>query len=204
MSKRFLVVGVGGFAKEITDLLALLGYEVEAYFTEPSVVVRHPLSGAKIVHDLASVRCDMAVVAIGDTAARQRFRALLVDRFELPSLIHPTATVSPTARIGGGALIMPNVVVSADADIGVSAIVNVGCYVAHDCRVGAYSHLAAATQLGGGSSVGTGAFCGTGTVLLPEIHVGDWSVCGAGSVVTKDIPDYSLAVGVPARVTRSL
>lgn len=204
LPKRFLVVGVGGFAKEVTDLLAALGHEVEAYFTEPSATVKHPLPGATVVTDLSAVRCEAAVIAIGDTAARQRFHALLSERFEVPALVHPSALVSPGAHLGEAALIMPNVVVSADADIGTGAIANVGCYVAHDCRVGAYSHLAAATQLGGGSSVGVGAFCGTGTILLPDIRVGDWSVCGAGSVVTKDVPDRCLVLGVPARVTRSL
>lgn len=46
------------------------------------------------------------------------------------------------------------------------------------------------------------AWIGSNCVILPGIHIGKHSVLGAGSVVTKDIPDYSLAVGNPARVIK--
>lgn len=40
--------------------------------------------------------------------------------------------------------------------------------------------------------------------VLGNVHIGKGSIIGAGSVVTKDIPEYSLAVGSPARVIKSL
>jgi len=201
---RFLIVGAGGFAKEVADMVRVLGGEVAAFFAEPSAEVRHPVGSVDVVDDLSAVECDAAVIAIGDTATRMRLHEMLVSRFSLPALVHPSASVSPGARLGDGVLVMQNVVVSADAEIGTCAAVNVGCYVAHDCRVGAYSHLAASTNLGGGSSVGMGVFCGTSTVLLPGISVGDWSVTGAGAVVTSDVPGRTLVAGVPARTLRTL
>ena len=45
---------------------------------------------------------------------------------------------------------------------------------------------------------------GGGTTILPGVTIGDNVVIGAGSVVTRDIPSNSLAVGNPARVIRSL
>jgi len=201
---RFLVIGVGGLAKEMTDLVVALGHEVTAYFTEKEAVILHPLEGVTIINDLDDAQCDAALIAIGNTSARQRFFEQLAGRFELPTLIHPSACVSPSARIGDGVLVMQNVVLNADAEVGAGALLNVGCCVAHDCHVGAYSHLAPCTQMGGGSSVGAGVFCGTSAVVLPNVTVGGWSICGAGSVVTKDVPERSLAVGVPARVVKSL
>lgn len=203
MTRRFLVVGVGGLAKEMTDLAVALGHEVVAYYTEKSAVILHPMEGVTVINDLDAVVCDAALIAVGDTSARKRFADQLAGRYELPALIHPSACVSSSARIGEGVLVMQNVVINADAEVGAGALLNVGCCVAHDCRVGAYSHLAPCVQLGGGSSVGTGVFCGTSAVVLPNVNVGDWTVCGAGSVVTKDVPERSLAVGVPARVVRS-
>jgi acetyltransferase-like isoleucine patch superfamily enzyme len=58
--------------------------------------------------------------------------------------------------------------------------------------------------MGGGSSVGEGVFCGTSSVVLPNTAVGAWSVCGAGAVVTSEVPERSLAVGIPAKVVKSL
>jgi acetyltransferase-like isoleucine patch superfamily enzyme len=47
-----------------------------------------------------------------------------------------------------------------------------------------------------------GADIGTGAVLLPGVTVGEGAVVGAGAVVTRDVPDYAIAAGVPARVLR--
>jgi acetyltransferase-like isoleucine patch superfamily enzyme len=47
------------------------------------------------------------------------------------------------------------------------------------------------------------AWLGVGVCVLDGAHIGKGAVVGAGSVVTGDIPDYSIAVGVPARVVKS-
>ncbi|MCI0395875.1 MAG: N-acetyltransferase [Chloroflexi bacterium] len=47
--------------------------------------------------------------------------------------------------------------------------------------------------------IGQGAAIGAGSVLLPGVKVGRWAMVGAGSVVTKDVPDYALVLGSPAR-----
>lgn len=48
-----------------------------------------------------------------------------------------------------------------------------------------------------------GAHIGIGAIIMPGVTVGKGAVIGAGSVVTKDIPDYSIAVGVPAKVIKT-
>ena len=45
-----------------------------------------------------------------------------------------------------------------------------------------------------------GAAVGAGTVVLPGVTIGRWAMVGAGSVVTRDVPDYGLAWGNPARL----
>ena len=52
-------------------------------------------------------------------------------------------------------------------------------------------------------SIGNEVFVGASTIILPNTHIGDKVVIGAGSVVTKDIPSNSVAVGNPARVIMS-
>lgn len=49
-----------------------------------------------------------------------------------------------------------------------------------------------------------GAWLGANTVVLPGVEIGRHAIVGAGSVVTKDIPDYAVAVGNPAHVVRML
>lgn len=49
-----------------------------------------------------------------------------------------------------------------------------------------------------------GAHIGIGSIIMPGVTIGKGAVIGAGAVVTKDIPDYCLAVGVPAKVVKTL
>lgn len=50
--------------------------------------------------------------------------------------------------------------------------------------------------------IGDGTFLGFGTIVLPNVRIGKGCVIGAHSVVTRDIPDYSVAAGAPAKVLR--
>jgi maltose O-acetyltransferase len=52
--------------------------------------------------------------------------------------------------------------------------------------------------------IGNDCWIGGNTVICPGVRIGEGCTIGAGSVVTKDIPDHSLAVGNPAKVIRQL
>ena len=53
-------------------------------------------------------------------------------------------------------------------------------------------------------TIGDDVWLGTGVIVLPGVSIGAGSTVGAGSIVTDDIPANSLALGVPAKVVRSL
>jgi acetyltransferase-like isoleucine patch superfamily enzyme len=52
--------------------------------------------------------------------------------------------------------------------------------------------------------IGRGVHVGMGSIICPGVDVGDGAIIGAGAVVTKDIPPYTVAAGVPARVLREI
>ena len=54
------------------------------------------------------------------------------------------------------------------------------------------------------TEIGPGAFIGSDTMLVAPVKVGRGARTGAGAVVTRDVPDWSVAVGVPARVIRKV
>ena len=49
-----------------------------------------------------------------------------------------------------------------------------------------------------------GAHIGVGSIIMPGVTIGKGAVIGAGAVVTRDIPDYCIAAGVPAKVIKKL
>lgn len=52
--------------------------------------------------------------------------------------------------------------------------------------------------------IGDGSYIGINTVIVGNVKIGKHCVIGANSVVTKDVPDYSVAVGIPARVIKNI
>lgn len=65
---------------------------------------------------------------------------------------------------------------------------------------GRRQHLAQASEI----KIGNDVWLGGNVTILPGVTIGNNVVVGAGAVVTKDIPDNSLAVGVPAQVVREI
>ncbi|WP_187266988.1 DapH/DapD/GlmU-related protein [Microbacterium hatanonis] len=52
--------------------------------------------------------------------------------------------------------------------------------------------------------IGDDVWLGRGSIVLPGVSIGSGSVVGAGAVVSRDVPEYCVAVGVPARAIRDL
>ena len=78
-----------------------------------------------------------------------------------------------------------------DADVG--AEVNVGAGTVTCNYDGEQKHA---------TTIGDRTFIGSGTMLVAPVSVGEDAATGAGSVVTKDVPPDSIAVGIPARARR--
>ncbi|MEO5952794.1 MAG: hypothetical protein ABIQ44_10040, partial [Chloroflexia bacterium] len=82
-----------------------------------------------------------------------------------------------------------------DADIGENTNIGAGTITANFDRV---------TKQKNRTTIGKNAFISVDTMIVAPRQIGDGAATGAGAVVTKDIPPYSLAVGVPARVIKKL
>ena len=102
--------------------------------------------------------------------------------------INYNCTMLDNARItmGDNCLLAPNV-----------SIYTAGHTLYPDLRNMGYEYGVAVT-------IGDNVWIGGNTVICPGVHIGNNCVIGAGSVVTKDIPDWSLAAGNPCRVIRQI
>ena len=134
---------------------------------------------------------------------------------------------TPNLIIGAGTKIMPDAKLIPQQGlirIGRNCTVQYGCLlygvggleIGDDCRIAAYTvitpmnhvyrdphtpiRLQGETVLG--VRIGRDVWIGSGVKILDGVQIGDGCVIGAGSVVTRSLPPYSIAVGVPARVMR--
>ena len=144
---------------------------------------------------------DRLILAIGIQHVRRAVATALEARgATFLTLVHPSATVAPTAHIGTGAVVCPRTIVSCSARLGRFVLVNYLASLAHDSVAGDFSVLSPYAALGGNSSIGDDAFLGIHATVAPNRRVGSGGKVSAGSAVLADVPPESLAYGVPARV----
>jgi acetyltransferase-like isoleucine patch superfamily enzyme len=102
--------------------------------------------------------------------------------------------------IGNRTKIHCNCYVSQFTDIEDDVFLAPGVTIANDLFPG-FAESARAMR---GPSIGTGAQIGVNVTILPYVRIGEHAIIGAGSVVTRDIPPYTVAYGVPALPKRDV
>ena len=145
-------------------------------------------------------------VAIGGVYGRERCAIadkLIAEGLRPLTAVHPKAWVADSARLGDGCQIMAMAAISEDAVLGRQCIVNTNASVDHECVLGDGVHVMPGATLAGCVTVGDFATIGSNATVLPRVFIGAGAMVGAGAVVTRDVPDDCLVVGVPARPTTS-
>ncbi len=209
-SLRVLILGAGGHAAVLVDLLSYLpnielaGLVERTGMTPSGDVLGIPVIGCE--NDLGAFRAQgvtHSLVGVGSTRggeSRRKLASVLLDNgYELLTAIHPAAVVAQSALVGPGTAVMAGAVINPRARVGGNVIINTAAVVEHDCVVGDHSHVAPCSCLGGGVRIGSCAHVGSRSVVKEGLAVGDGATVGAGSVVTRDVPAGTTVIGVPAR-----
>ncbi|MEH7493776.1 acetyltransferase [Neobacillus niacini] len=204
---KVVVIGHGGHSKVVSDIiratndLYIIGYLDNNY--ERIQVINNlifgPISAAmQLKEEHKNVQF---VMAIGDNRARK----LVVEKLGLSTkdyltIVHPSASISPSANIGFGTVVMPQAVINADVIVGNHCIINSGAVVEHDSLLNDFVHLCPNSTIAGTVKMHEGSCVGSGATIIPNRRIGEWTMIGAGSTVIDHLPAYSLAVGTPAKV----
>ena len=190
--------GASGHAKVIIDILESSGTRVSGLFDDNPAIKE--LYGRKVLGKYIGQALDAPlIISIGDNAIRAKVAQRL--QLDYGKAIHSKSIVSPSASMAAGTVVMQGAVVQADVLIRKHVIVNTRASIDHECAIGDYAHISPGAILCGGVTIGEGTQVGAGAVVIPGIRIGRWCKIGAGAVVVKDIPDFSIAFGNPAKVS---
>ncbi len=206
-SPGIYIYGAGGHAKVVSALVSACGHEVRAFLDDRAHGAKAMLMGRPMLEPAALIGDgnDLhAIIAIGDNSVRQKKAEMWSGQLKWESLIHPFTWIHPTVKIAEGTVVFAGAVVQPDTEVGCHVIINTRAAIDHDCRIGDFVHIAPGTSLAGNVLVGEGSLLGIGASVIPGVKVGKHCIIGAGAAVVRDIPDYSVAVGVPARVIKKL
>lgn len=204
--KKVIVVGAGGHAAELVDYMMhinaisivqkekeweIVGLIDDSVANYEAYAYEFPFLGKIKDHVVQQeVRYIMGI-------ANMKYRKVIIEQLlqkqaAFITIIHPTALVSPTAKIGIGCVISHNVSVGPKAVLKDFNLINSRCTIGHDTTIGSYNFLAPQVVTGGFAVLGDENFIGTNGVVLPAITVGDRNTIAAGMIVDKNVQNDAI------------
>ena len=208
--KKLLIIGAGGFGREVhqyaKDVLekTTVDWQIEGFLDDnlnalENYSYEHKVIGTISDHEVKDEY--VYICAIGDPKTKLDIgRKFLEKGAQFINLIHPTAYVSESCKMGVGVILCLNAKATTDVTLGNFVAVNVNSFCSHDSIIGNGSTISSFCDITGFAKLGEGVFLGSGVTVCPSVTVGDYAKIGAGSVVLHDIDAGKLAFGTPAKV----
>lgn len=196
MSRKVIIIGGGGHAKALTEILKQQNVDIFA-ISSPKIDknavlfdgLEHLLNDRDIYQFRPKeIRLVNGIGSIpGNSLRAEIFKKFRKDGYEFLTVKSSSSIVSDYCRIGMGVQIMPGAMINVDAVIGDNTIVNTGALVEHDCILGESNHIAPGAVLCGGSITEANVHVGAGASVIQGVTIGECSVVGAGASVVRNL-----------------
>ncbi|WP_259549300.1 acetyltransferase [Heyndrickxia sp. FSL K6-6286] len=205
MDKPVIIIGNGGHAKVITDILLfqnrdIIGFTAPqkesnayqiAYLGKDEAILQFKPDEIELINGIGSVK---------DTENRKNIYLYFKScNYIFSSVVHPSALIANSVELGEGVQIMAGSVIQPFAKIADNTIVNTSVSIDHDCHIGKHCHIAPGCTFSGMVSIGDCSHIGTGTTIIQNIKIGSHVLIGAGSLVIHNIGSNKKAFGAPAK-----
>jgi sugar O-acyltransferase (sialic acid O-acetyltransferase NeuD family) len=187
--KTLLILGAGGYGCTVAEAAQLgEGFEPVGFlddgFPNCSRAFNLPVFGTTDILETYADKVDCALVAIGENRVRSTLtRRLQSAGFQIASILHPEAKISPSAFLKAGVSVMAGAVIGTEAYIGQGVIINAGVAVDHHAQVDSFAHLGVGSCVAGGSRIQEGAWLRAGCVVGYRAEVRAWEIIAPGTVL---------------------
>ncbi len=190
------IAGTGSFALEVVEYALDAGWRVAGL-----IELMDDARVGTVIHGLPVRDASAAGIAVigagGDRLAL--WTPLASNGWQAATIRHPSAHVSPSARLATGCVIAPNSVVGAASELKEHVLIGRGALVGHHTSLAEGVVLNPGANVAGHVHIGEGATIGMGATVADHITIGDGATVAAGAVVVRDVPAGSRVQGVPAR-----
>lgn len=205
------IIGAGTYGEAMHELATLNGYEIKAYYDEDEAKLNKLVMGIEVVGKFSElgetdIKNKQYIVAIGANKVRNKIMTKINELGGItPTLIHPTAIVSESAKIGKGVYIQANAYIWTKVNISDYCIISPNVVIAHHSSLGKACLVSTLTGVGASITIKDNVFIGMGSTIVTGMTlVGENSIIGAGAVVLKNVEKNSVYAGVPAKKIRKL
>lgn len=209
--KKLAIIGSGDLGQLIahhalTDRQYILAGFFDDYKSKGDIVGIGPVIGkvddVQGVFQSGAFDCLMIGVGYNHPEFRKKCFDAFFNNIPFATLIHSSCYVDASARVAEGAFLLPGCVLDSGVVIEENALLNTGCTVAHDTVIGRHSFLGPGVILAGFITIGEGCFIGVGTTVIDNISIAPQVQTGGGAVVTRDLLEAGLYIGIPAKKIR--
>lgn len=206
--KKIVIIGAGGFGREVQWLIERINeknpaWQIEGYLDDG--IVRGTeingylvLGGTDTLQEFKSSMAVVCAVAAAKTRKEIISRVKEMGNFEFPNLIDPDVQMPRQISIGEGNVICAGNILTVNISIGDFTIINWSCTLGHDAVLDSFVTVYPGVNISGCVEIEEQVELGTGSKLIQGKKIGRNTIIGAGAVVTRDIPPYCTAVGIPA------
>lgn len=209
MSDTVVIMGAGGHAKVIADIIQKRGDKVYGFLDDKleqnAVILNSP--NFKVIGKIEKCKEIQKynpnfkfIIAIGNNTIRKQFSEEYILNYY--TAIHPTATIGIGVEIGKGSVIMAKACINPGAVIGKHTIVNTGAIIEHDNFIEDYCSIAPNATLGGTVKIGELSHIGIGSTVKNNVTICSKCIIGAGAVVVKNIEKEGTYIGIPAKIQK--
>lgn len=205
--KKIIVVGAGGFGKEVAWMAKRCGREVLGFLDGTPEKQHTKIMGFDVLGPLEEanqyIDCEF-VIATGNPRSRKKIIELFFndEKFKFATLIDPSAIVGQEVFIGVGSIICAGAILTVDLEIGNHAIININCTIGHDVRIKNFVTIAPNASISGNVILQDLVEVGTNATLREKLVVKEGAMIGMGAVLTKDVEINHVMVGNPAKLLK--
>ncbi|MEE0691759.1 MAG: phosphotransferase [Lachnospiraceae bacterium] len=163
--KSLLILGAGGFGQMVKETALALGYEKVVFLDDASKDA--DVIGMCCDYVLRHAEYPAAVAAFGNNKTRLYWTDKLIEEgYEVPSIVHPSAIVSPSVVLEQGCFVMQRAVVNTHTKIERAVLVNSGAVVDHDSVVCAGAHIGLGSVVKANCTIESGRKVEAGEVIF--------------------------------------
>ncbi|HEX2699129.1 MAG TPA: acetyltransferase [Acidimicrobiales bacterium] len=192
------VVGAGGAGRETLDVALASGAGAAGFLDDR--LAGSTVRGLPVLAPSEAPAGAAFVIGIADPAARRRLAGLLVAQgLEVATVVHPRAVIGPDTTVGPGCVVMAGAHVSSSVRLGAHVHVQYNATVGHDAVLSDFVTVYPGANVAGTVRLDEDVTVGSNAVILQNLGVGRGTFVGAGAVVTRDVGERLVVVGVPAR-----
>ena len=200
MNKKVIIIGAGGHAKVIADIV-LKSNDILVGFLDDHLEKGTHILGYEVLGDSSCAHLYQDcyfIIGIGSNKVRYTLSKQLDVKWY--TAIHPKATIAIDVHIGEGSAVMANAVINTSAHIGKHCIINTGAIIEHDNMISDYVHVSVGAKLAGTVYVGKYTRIGIGAVVSNNLKICENCDIRAGAVVIKNLIKSGNYQGIPAKI----